>query len=108
MTGSRGYRLTAGTMLFLSTSSANHDPTAYVDPDVLDIAAQREPQLTFGGGPHFCLGAHLARAELQEAFTILAKVFRGLGLDAEPTWRPPAGIFGPEALPIRFTAGSGM
>ncbi|MHB8466174.1 MAG: cytochrome P450 [Acidimicrobiales bacterium] len=100
-----GYRIPAGTMLALSTSAANHDPTAYDRPDELDITVDREPQLTFGGGPHYCLGASLARAEMQEALPILARAMPGLTLDGEPTWRPPMGIFGPETLPIKFAAG---
>jgi cytochrome P450 len=47
-----GYRLTPGTLLFLSTVSANHDPAAFAQPDTFDITATRGPQLTFGGGPH--------------------------------------------------------
>jgi cytochrome P450 len=99
-----GYLLTAGTLLFLSTSAANHDPAAYDRPHVFDITAERAPQLTFGGGPHFCLGSNLARAELAEGLMLLARVLPGLELDGEPTWRPPMGIFGPETLPIRFAA----
>lgn len=98
-----GYRLVAGTLLSLATGIANHDPVAYDRPHDFDISAERAPQLTFGGGPHYCLGANLARAEMQEALPILAARMRGLGLDGEPTWRPPFGIFGPEKLPIRFT-----
>ncbi|MHB8671233.1 MAG: cytochrome P450 [Acidimicrobiales bacterium] len=98
-----GYRLTAGTLLVLATASANHDPSAYERPDLFDITVEREPQLTFGGGPHYCLGAGLARAEMQEALPVLAGALPGLALDGEPTWRPPMGIFGPATLPIRFT-----
>ena len=98
-----GYLLTAGTLLFLSTAAANYDPAAYDSPRTFDITADREPQLTFGGGPHYCLGAHLARAEMQEAFPLLAQAMPGLELDGEPVWRPPSGIFGPDRLPIRFT-----
>ena len=98
-----GYRLGAGTLLSLSTASANHDPAFYDAPQTFDITAEREPQLTFGGGPHYCLGANLARAEMQEALPILARRMPDLALDGEPTWRPPLGIFGPETLPIRFT-----
>ena len=97
-----GYRFTAGTMLTLSTSAANHDPTAYDEPRAFDITAEREPHFTFGGGPHYCLGASLARAEMQEALPILADAMPNLALDGEPTWRPPFGIFGPETLPLRF------
>ena len=105
---SRGFEPTfdfgAGTLLFLSTSAANHDPAAYDRPHVFDITAERAPQLTFGGGSHFCLGSNLARAELAEGLMLLARVLPGLELDGEPTWRPPMGIFGPETLPIRFAA----
>ena len=97
-----GYHLPAGTLLTLSTSAANHDPAAYDEPWTLDIIAKREPHFTFGGGPRCCLGASLARAEMQEALPILAEAMPNLALDGEPTWRPPMGIFGPETLPIRF------
>jgi cytochrome P450 len=100
-----GYRLEAGTLLFLSTAAANRDPVAYREPHELDIAAEREPQLTFGGGPHFCLGVHLARAELQEGLIKLAQAMPDLALDGEPEWPSAMGIFGPETLPIRFRAG---
>ena len=97
-----GYLLTAGTLLFLSTAAANQDEAAFDRPEEFDITADRQPQLTFGGGPHYCLGAHLARAEMQEAFPLLARAMPALELDGEPTWRPAGGIFGPDALPIRF------
>jgi cytochrome P450 len=98
-----GYHLPAGTLLALSTAAANHDPGAYEDPTSFDITVEREAHFTFGGGPHYCLGASLARAEMQEALPILVAKMPDLALDGEPTWRPPLGIFGPETLPIRFT-----
>ncbi len=98
----QGYHLAAGTLLSLSTSAANHAPEAYMEPMRFDITVEREPHLTFGGGPHFCLGASLARAEMQEALPVLAEAMPGLRLDGEPTWRPPLGIFGPETLPIAW------
>ena len=97
-----GYLIPAGTMLALSTASANHDPAAYTEPQTFDITVAREPQLTFGGGPHYCLGASLARAEMQEALPMLARAMPDLELDGEPTWRQPVGIWGPESLPLRF------
>lgn len=100
-----GFVIPAGTMLALSTAAANNDPTAFDRPDLFDITTAREPQLTFGGGPHYCLGASLARAEMQEALPILARAMPNMALDGEPDWRPPMGIFGPERLPIRFGAG---
>lgn len=99
-----GYHLPAGSFVVLSTGSANHDPTAYGDPTAFDITRDAEPQLTFGGGAHYCLGANLARAELQEALKLLVAVMPDVRLDGEPVWRSPFGIFGPERLPLRFTA----
>lgn len=99
-----GYRFEVGTLLLLSTADANRDRDAYRRPHAFDITAEREPQLTFGGGPHFCLGVHLARAELQEALIRLTQAMPDLALDGEPVWPSPMGIFGPETLPIRFRA----
>jgi cytochrome P450 len=97
-----GYELPVGTLVALSTGAANRDPATFVDPGTFDITVAREPQLTFGGGPHYCLGANLARAEMHEALTLMAARMPGVALDGEPTWREPLGIFGPETLPLRF------
>ena len=100
------YHIPAGTLLTLSTSAANHDPAAHDQPERFDIsAARREPPLTFGGGAHYCLGANLARAEMQEALAILARRLRDVRLDGDVTWRPRTGIFGPTRLPVRFVPG---
>jgi cytochrome P450 len=99
------YLVPAGTLLTLSTGAANHDPAAHDRPGCFDIAApRREPPLTFGGGPHYCLGANLARAEMQEALAILARRLHDVAVDGEVAWRPRTGIFGPTALPLRFAA----
>jgi cytochrome P450 len=99
-----GWHIPAGTLVSLGVAAANRDPAVYTDPERLDITIEREQQLTFGGGPHYCLGANLARAELQEALPILAHRLGELALDGEPEWRSfAAGIFGPTRLPLRFT-----
>lgn len=98
-----GWRIPAGTLVFLSLAAANHDPAAFEDPHTFDITARREPQMTFGGGPHFCLGASVARAEMQEALPILARRLPDVALDGEPEWRTLTGIFGPTRLGLRFT-----
>ena len=100
-----GWHIPANTMLTLGTAAANHDPAAYDHPELFDITAVREPHFTFGGGPHYCLGASLARAEMQEALPMLADAMPDVALDGEPTWRPPMGIFGPDYLPLRWTVG---
>jgi hypothetical protein len=101
------YRVPAGTLLTLSTGAANHDPSTHQEPDRFDITRVRTlPPLTFGGGPHYCLGANLARAEMQEALVVLARRLRGVTLDGEVQWRPRTAIFGPTCLPLRFTTDS--
>jgi len=66
-----------------------------------------QPQVTFGSGIHYCLGAALARAELQEALPLLAQRMPKLAIDGDITWKPEGvGIFGPERMPITFAAGN--
>jgi len=59
--------------------------------------------LTFGAGVHYCLGANLARAEMQEALTFLAQRVRRLELDGEPCFEGVTGIYGLSELPVRFS-----
>jgi cytochrome P450 len=58
--------------------------------------------LTFGAGVHYCLGANLARVELQEGLAFLAQHMRELELDGEPVYESVSGIYGLVELPIRF------
>ncbi len=94
----------AGTMVALSMVSANFDPEVWTDPETLDISRQtRTQQMTFGSGVHFCLGASLARAELQEALPILARRMPNLAVDGQIDWKPSTvGIWGPARLPLVF------
>ncbi len=96
----------AGTMVMPSMSVANRDQTVFTDPGTFDIAAEPagQPNLTLGSGIHYCLGAALAKAELQEALPILARRMPDLRIDGDVTWKPSnVGIFGPQHLPVRFT-----
>jgi cytochrome P450 len=99
-----GWRVPEGTIVFMSVASANRDDRVYDQPEEFDITAPREAHLTFGSGPHFCLGANLARAEMEEALTVLAARLRNLRLDGEPSWRTGTGIAGPTSLPLAFDA----
>jgi cytochrome P450 len=61
--------------------------------------------MTFGSGVHFCLGASLARAELQEALPLLAQRMPNIAVDGAIEWKPATvGIWGPARLPLRFDA----
>jgi cytochrome P450 len=74
--------------------------------DSFDIAANRgrARPLTFGAGVHYCLGANLARVELQEGLAFLAEHLHELRLDGEPVFEGVSGIYGLAELPIAFTA----
>jgi cytochrome P450 len=58
--------------------------------------------LTFGGGVHHCLGAHLARVELVEALRVITRRMPNARRVGPAPWKPPAGISGPTSLPIEF------
>jgi cytochrome P450 len=100
----RGVVFPPGTLLFVALAAANRDPAAYPEPDRFDL--RREPgvaHLTFGSGIHYCLGAHLARNELSEAFELLATRLPGIDLAGPVTWKPDEfGIWGPASLPVRW------
>jgi cytochrome P450 len=73
------------------------------DAERFDIVADHADRLlTFGAGPHFCLGSNLARAELEEALTFLAPRMPGLALDGPPALGGVEGIYGMDALPLRW------
>ena len=98
----------AGTFISVGLAEANRDGDVFADPEAFDITspAPSQPQLTFGSGIHYCLGAALARAELQEALPLLAQRMPKLAVDGQIIWKPEGvGIFGPAQMPIRFAAG---
>jgi len=76
------------------------------DVEAFDITAQRGKgrPLTFGAGVHYCMGANLARLELQEGLVFLSEHLRELQLDGEPEFGTVSGIYGLDRLPIRFAA----
>lgn len=99
----RGLHIPAGTVVLPSAPAANRDPKVYPDPDRFDLLREHDqPQLTFGGGVHFCLGASLARFEVAEVLPMLAKRMPELALDGPIEWRRGSLIRGPERLPITF------
>ncbi|HEX4474857.1 MAG TPA: cytochrome P450, partial [Polyangiaceae bacterium] len=75
----------------------------YAEPDRVDPDAHGDqPQLAFGHGAHHCIGASLARAELQEALMVLSSRITCPHLEEGSEWAPQMGITGPKVLPIRF------
>jgi cytochrome P450 len=98
-----GLHFREGDVVFPSTMAANRDPRVFEEADTFDITRPRAAtQLTFGGGFHYCLGAALARAELEEALPVLAWQLPGLAAAGRTQWRTLATIRGPEFLPVSF------
>ena len=83
-----GREIPKGAELGLIFGSANRDERVFPDPDVLDLARDPNPHLTFGAGIHFCLGAPLGRLELQTSFATLLDRFPAMELVEEPEWKP--------------------
>lgn len=97
-----GTPIQRGDMVYVSLGAANRDPAAFPDPDAFLIQrpeSSRKP-LSFGGGAHYCLGARLARIELETALDVLLTKMPGLRLvDVDPPrWRPTLTIRGLETL----------
>ncbi|MEV0054262.1 cytochrome P450 [Saccharopolyspora shandongensis] len=85
-----GTLIRKGDTCFPAMISANFDEDVFSFPDVLDLDRPHNPHLAFGFGPHYCLGAQLARMELRVALTALLRAFPGLRLalpESEIPWR---------------------
>ncbi|WP_189336121.1 cytochrome P450 [Actinoplanes ianthinogenes] len=99
----QGLSVTAGSFVTIAAQTAQRDPRAYPGGEVFDITAGFEaPLLQFGAGPHYCLGAALAQAELAESLPILTRRFGPPVITGEVTWRPAIGTHGPDRLPLHF------
>jgi cytochrome P450 len=95
----------AGDFVLLAIASANHDPLRFSDPQALDVRRSAAGHLAFGHGIHHCLGAPLARIEVQMAFHSLLDAFPDMTLAVDPVdlrWRNSTIIRGLESLPVRL------
>jgi cytochrome P450 len=102
----RGVTFPVGTIVAVCAERANREAGSGED---FDIAAVRDVRLlTFGAGMHYCLGANLARAELEEALAFLAPRAPGLVLDGPPQLGGVEGIYGIDKLPIVWSVSSRM
>jgi len=96
-----GREIPAGSIVVFLLSAANRDPERFSNPERFDIERQPNRHLAFSFGRHFCLGAMLARIEMEIAFRAFARRLPDLQLGGEELkWRPTMGIRGLEALPV--------
>ena len=100
-----GATIPRGELVLAVIGSANRDPNYFDNPDSLDITRTNNKHLAFGHGPHFCLGASLARLEGQIAISTLIQRLPNLRLSVAPDqlrWRGTFVLRGLEALPVSF------
>jgi len=98
-----GKTIRAGDRLFLMINAANRDPALFPDPDRLNLDRDPNPHIAFGYGPHYCVGAPLARLEGQIAFTRLLARLAELRI-TEPAldWSDNLVLRGVKKLPLSF------
>ena len=99
----RGKRISAGDWLMLSFASANFDESKFVDPEQFDIGRSPNKHLAFGWGPHFCLGAQLARLEVRTVFAEIARRGMRVELAGDPEFKPTVFVGGVKHLPLRIS-----
>jgi cytochrome P450 len=103
-----GVEIPAGTMVIPNVGAANHDDTRWDHPDDYDLFRAPIPHISFGVGPHMCLGMHLARLEMATAVNVLLDRFPDLRFDPERLASDDPHIHGerfrsPTSLPVVFS-----
>jgi len=100
-----GQRIAEGDKVVVFYSSANYDEAVFTDPYTFDVGRDPNPQIGFGGGgPHFCLGAHLARMELRVLFDALARRMPDITQAGEARRLRSNFINGIKEMPVRFAS----
>ena len=101
-----GTTIAAGDKVVFFHASANRDEDIFTDPDTFDIGRDPNPHIAFGGGgPHFCLGANLARMEIRVMFEHLLDRVPDIALDGKVQRLQSAFINGVKHIPVAFTPG---
>ncbi|MGY1706801.1 cytochrome P450 [Geodermatophilus sp. SYSU D00697] len=99
-----GHRFSAGDKFLLFYAAANRDPAVFRDPEVFDLARDPNPHVGFGSrGPHFCLGAHLARREIAVTFRALFDQLPDLEVAGPPDRLRSSFVNGVKRLPARLS-----
>ena len=97
-----GQQIAAGQKVVMYYGSANRDPRAFAEPERFDITRMPNDHLAFGGGgPHFCLGSHVARVEIDALFRQILTRLPDLEKIGETEWQPSTFISGPKHLRVR-------
>ena len=97
-----GVAFRQGDRIGLLLGAANRDPERFAGPDLIDASRSPNPHVAFGGGIHFCIGAPLARLEMEIALPILFRRLPKLRLAARPYYRDSYHFHGLAALPVAW------
>jgi cytochrome P450 len=96
-----GWPIPAGSMVFGLIAAANRDPAQVKEPEVFDVTREQAASLSFGAGPHYCLGAYLAGMQGEILFPRLLRRFPAMRPAGEPVYREPGSTLrGLERLPL--------
>ena len=98
-----GVKIAAGDKVVVWFSAANRDPAVFPDPDTFDPARSPNEHLSFGHGPHFCLGAHLARVQMRAMFGAVSDLLGELEPAGEPVRLRSNFQNGIKSLPVRWS-----
>jgi cytochrome P450 len=99
-----GVPIATGDKVVMYYGSANRDERAFVEPDRFDVGRAPNDQIAFGGGgPHFCLGSHIARVEIQALLRELLTRLPDMSPAGPAEWLASNFISGPKHLPVQFT-----
>jgi cytochrome P450 len=101
-----GTPIAEGDKVVMYYGSANRDERAFAEPDRFDVGRTPNDHIAFGGGgPHFCLGSHIARVEIEAMLRELLTRMPDVAPAGPAEWLPSNFISGPKRLPVRFTPG---
>ena len=98
----RDVAIKAGDKVVMYFAAANRDPGKFADPDALDLARVGNEHIAFGGGPHVCLGQHIARLEIDAMLKEVLTRMKDFEVIGEPDWLPSTFISGPRAMRVRY------
>ncbi len=101
-----GQRISRGDKVVVSFTSANRDEAVFAEPDRLDLRRRPNPHLVFGYGPHFCLGAHLARTQVCALFDEVLARTSSLSYAGPPAYLRSNFQRGVKRLPVSWTGRS--
>jgi cytochrome P450 len=100
--------IAAGDKVVMYFGAANRDPDQFENPETLELARAPNAHVAFGGGPHVCLGQHLARIEIDAILREVLTRMDDFEVPAPPRWLASTFISGPRSMPVRFRPGPPM